>query len=194
MPGLNAQNDHKSPVVCEQDCLTLLARDPHWLYVYWEISDDRRKLLLDEFGMDFMERSIPVLKITNITKNDYFYVRINEFSNSWYLNVPDSNSIYVVEIGRKISDNFFISILNSNSTITPNDSLSYDTTACFVNYTDLRDGKLSLEDAKKYDFKEFTYKVPNLNTTGSQEFSKFSNTESKFGESSSTFQLSQWKG
>lgn len=176
MPELYPQNEINMPAKCGQDRLTLLVKDPHWLYVYWEISETRKNLMLQDFGMDLLERSIPVLKVINISKNECFYVRINEFSNSWYLNVPDSNCLYMVEIGRRISENFFISILNSNSIVTPGESLSYDTSACFVNYIDLREGRLDIGNMKKY------------------EFLKPANEERHFGESSAQFYTDHMKG
>lgn len=150
MPELYQQIVSDLPEKHEQDCITLLARDPHCIYVYWEISESNKNMLLNEFGSEFMNKSVPVLKITNISKNESFYVRINDFANYWYINVTESNSIYVVEIGRRISDNFFISILNSNSIVTPGESASSDSTAYFINYNDLKQGRLNQGIIKKY--------------------------------------------
>lgn len=127
---------------CEDNSITLLARDPNWLYVYWELSDSNIKTFIQEFGEELWEKSIPVLKVTNISKNDIFYIRINGFSNNWYINVPDSNCLYMVEIGRKISEHFFISLSNSNCIVTPADFVSPNTTAYFANYTDIKNGIL----------------------------------------------------
>lgn len=132
-------------------CITLLARDPNWLYVYWDIPEEKNTAFSAELGEDLWKRSIPALKVTNITRNESFFIRINEFSDNWYINVQYSNNLYMVEIGRKISDNFFISISNSNSIVTPGNYVSPDTTACFVNYMDLKSGRVEIQTGKIYD-------------------------------------------
>lgn len=132
------------PEKCGQNYITLLVRDPHWLYVYWDISEDKKKMFLSEFGSELIDKSVPVLKVTNISKNESFYVRINNFSNNWYVNVDDPNCIYVVEIGLRIAENFFISMLDSNSIITPGETVSSETNRFFINYNDLRQGRLEM--------------------------------------------------
>ena len=70
--------------------ITLLARDPHWLYAYWEISETKKNSFMSELGNDIWEKSIPFLKITNISKNISNFIRVNDFSNNWFINVEDS--------------------------------------------------------------------------------------------------------
>lgn len=124
--------------------ITLLARDPHWLFAYWEISHTKRNTFFEEFGQTVWEKSVPVLKVTNVSSNSSFYVRINEYSDNWYINVPDTNSLYVVEIGRKVSDEFFIHLASSNYIETPTDKCSLNDSACFIDYRSLQSGTLDL--------------------------------------------------
>lgn len=135
----------------EGSLITLLSRDPNWLYVYWDISEEKNRAFLAELGEDLWKRSLPALKVTNIIKNESFFVRINEFSDSWYINVTDSNQIYVVEIGRKISENYFIGLSSSNSISTPSSYVSSNTTACFASYTDVKSGRFEIGAVKAYD-------------------------------------------
>ncbi|OGO81020.1 MAG: hypothetical protein A2Y21_07695 [Clostridiales bacterium GWC2_40_7] len=187
MPELNQQIASDLPLEYEQDCINLLVRDPHWVYVYWDISKSRKDLLVREFGNEFMSKSVPVLKITNISKNQSFFVRINEFSTDWYVNVADTNCIYVAEIGRKVTDNFFISILNSNSVLTPGDSVSNDSFAYFVDYNHLKQGRLDLgkirllgSQIQNQSFAGY-FGISSLELTGNSE------NERHFGESSAQF-------
>ena len=127
------------------DCIiTLLARDPNWLYVYWDISEEKSRAFMSELGEELWGRSVPSLKVTNITKNESFFVRINEFSDNWYINVQDPNNMYVVEIGRKISEHLFIGFLSSNSAVTPGNRAMPATSVCFANYTEVRNGKFEI--------------------------------------------------
>jgi len=120
--------------------ITLLARDPYWLYAYWELSPESKDAFIRDFGLELWEKSVPALKVTNISKNESFFVRINDFSDSWYINVNDPNCLYVAELGRKVSERFFISIANSNYVSTPGCSVSSNTAAYFINYNDLKNG------------------------------------------------------
>lgn len=119
-----------------EDRIVLLARDPNCLYAYWEITSDKIDSFKKDFGEALYSKSIPVLKVNNISKNESYYIRINDFSGSWYINVPEDNNIYIVEIGRKISENFFVSFAASNSVMTPGSNMSSNTGACFVNVND----------------------------------------------------------
>lgn len=165
-----------------RDRMVLMARDPHWLYAYWEISENTKNMLSNDFGKDFLEKSVPVLKITNITRNQSFYVRINDFSDNWYVNVPHSNSIYVAEIGRRISENFFVSILDSNSVITQNDGVSSDTTAYFADYMDIRNGKPDAITQRIYVHQVIKQTEP-FSGTSSLEFAEYAD-EAASGRSS----------
>lgn len=136
-------------------CITILARDPNWLYVYWDVPEEKNRAFMAELGEELWKRSIPALKVSNVTKNESFFVRINEFSDNWYVNVQDSNNLYMVEIGRKISENCFVAMSSSNSIVTPVNYVSPDTTACFANYEDVKSGKVQIQLGKAYG--SFTY-------------------------------------
>jgi hypothetical protein len=120
------------PLSYGDDKISLFARDPYWLYAYWEITKEKSDAFIREFGTGIWEKSIPVLKVTNVAKEDSFYIRINEFSDSWYINVPEPGSLYTVEIGRRVSDRFFISMAGSNHAVTPRDHMSTNRTTQFV--------------------------------------------------------------
>ena len=175
------------PVKYEQDRISLLVRDPHWLYVYWEISELRKDLLIKELGSEFISRSVPVLRITNVSNNESFFVRINEFSTNWYVNVADANSVYIAELGRKISDSFFVSLLSSNSVVTPGDSVSSSSAAYFVNYTHVREGILDMGMIKKFDRPPHSESLAEYFGISSLELTGHSESKSFLGESSAQF-------
>lgn len=131
--------------------IVLLARDPHWLYAYWELSEENKKKFYEDFGHELWEKSLPVLKVTNVSKNERFYIRINDFSDNWYINVSDSDSLYVAEIGRMVSGQFFINLASSNYTVTPGENVSMNTSAYFINYKDTKNGTLDPKSGKIYE-------------------------------------------
>lgn len=110
----------------------ILAQTPNTLFVYWDISDEDRKEYTSKYGEDFFNNSKPVLKIYNKTNNTQYEIDINDFANSWYLNVLDSNCEYQIELGRrpinKISqlENNYLFVTSSNEIETPNDRILFD--------------------------------------------------------------------
>lgn len=136
------------PLGYNDNRITLLARDPHWLFAYWEVSEDRKNSFFQQFGETLWKNSVPVLRVTNVNNNSSFYIKVNDYANNWYINVPDANCLYVAEIGRRVSEEFFISLASSNSTSTPGNSISANTTVNFVNYNELKGSTSSPSEEK----------------------------------------------
>ena len=151
MSEAHALSPYELPSSYGDNKITLLARDPHCLYAYWEISTTKRDTFFDELGPTVWEKSVPVLKVTNVSHNSSFFVRINDFSDNWYIQVPDSNNLYVVEIGRKVADEFFIHLASSNYAVTPTNKSSGDTSAYFIDYRSLQKGTLNLASRTIYE-------------------------------------------
>ena len=84
-----------------QTTVKLLFQTPKKLFVYWEISEADKLKYLKEQGKDFFAKTSPFLIVKNKTKNYSFEVEVNDFANSWYFDVPDSNCEYEVELIRK---------------------------------------------------------------------------------------------
>ena len=89
------------PYRYNQTIVTILAQTPKNLFVYWDISDIDRKNLENQFGNHFFEITKPVLIVHNDTMNYSFEIDIDDFANSWYIPVNDSNCDYRIELGRR---------------------------------------------------------------------------------------------
>ena len=98
---VNVVEYYDLPYRYNQTVVKLLAQTPTTLFVYWDISDTDKNNLLEQYGYDFFEKTRPILIIHNDTMNYSFEVEINDFANSWYLHVNDSNCNYRIELGRK---------------------------------------------------------------------------------------------
>ncbi|MGN1310843.1 MAG: DUF4912 domain-containing protein [Clostridia bacterium] len=107
--------------------VNLLFQTPKKLFVYWEISEDDRQKFLEENGKDFFEKSIPYLIVKNETKNYSFEIEINDFANSWYFDIPDSDCKYSVELIRKVKENnFSVPITSSKQLEVPNNHILFE--------------------------------------------------------------------
>lgn len=89
------------PNTYNQTTVKLLFQTPKKLFVYWEISETDKQKYFNENGNDFFEKTTPYLVVENKTKNYSFEFEINDFANSWYFDVPDSNCEYNVSLIRK---------------------------------------------------------------------------------------------
>jgi hypothetical protein len=153
--------------------IVLLARDPHWLYAYWEISEAKKNSFKNEFGEGLWDRSVPVIKIINVSKNTSTTIRVNDFSDSWFINVDDSNALYVAELGRVVANQFFINLACSNYISTPSNSISSNTGAYFIDYKDLRNGRLDLESGQIYETYEIqTNSITRLGISSAELFKR----------------------
>ena len=99
--SLNSVEYYDLPYRYNQTIVKLLAQTPTTLFVYWDISDFDRENLKKNYGYDFFEKTRPILIVHNDTMNYSFEVEINDFANSWYLHVNDSNCDYRIELGRR---------------------------------------------------------------------------------------------
>ena len=135
------------PYRYNQTIIRILYQTPTTLFVYWDISDADRESYKEQFGENFFEISKPVLIIHNKTKDYYFEVEIDDFANSWYLHVNDSDCVYEIELGRRakfekqvddLIPNNYLYIASSNDLETPNDHILLDTIKNFVSFKDTK--------------------------------------------------------
>ena len=117
------------PDVYDDTRVVLLARDPDWLYCYWEISQsDRDKLDLGNYLND----KRLVLRFYKMVKTGFvhcFDIPVPDYAKDWYVHVPSVDEIWCVEIGiLNLSNNTYMGIVRSNAMSTPRNTISDDTT------------------------------------------------------------------
>ncbi|MCS7231547.1 MAG: DUF4912 domain-containing protein [Elusimicrobiota bacterium] len=105
--------------------IVLLPRDPWWCFAYWEISEKVLSEIKNLYGENFI-LSIRVYDVTNVNNfdgknaNKFFDIDINNLQvNNWYINLPEVNRSWCVDLGVKIYDGRFITISRSNIVIMP---------------------------------------------------------------------------
>jgi uncharacterized protein len=105
--------------------IVLLVRDPHWTYAYWEITEGKYKEVRDILGSAFND-SKEILRGYDTTSKPWksFDVTVSYGARSWYVNVPESNRTYIVDVGFLSPDGRFIAMARSNAVTTPRDAMS----------------------------------------------------------------------
>ena len=116
------------PYRYNQTIVKILAQTPTTLFVYWDISDEDRNNLINQYGEHFFYETRPVLVLHNTTKNYTFEIEINDFANSWYIRTQEPNCDYIIELGRRFNrvSNEYIYINSSNDIISPNDHILFE--------------------------------------------------------------------
>ena len=181
------------PYRYNQTLVKILAQTPNTLFIYWDISDEDRKNLEETYGSDFFYNTKPVLIIHNETKNYSFEVEINDFANSWYLHISDTDCQYTIELGRRFfkldntnndnakntyQHNNYIYISSSNKLVTPNDRVLLNFTEK-IQYKNIKNGTYFTKEIKNipfinsYDFYKEIYSEETLNTLPNNPSSNF---------------------
>lgn len=121
------------PEQYQRDRLVLLARDPYWLYAYWEITAARQEEFAATYGSTAWQRSRPVLRVYDVTgigcfdgsnARSFTDIEIADYTSNWYINVGLPEHDYCVELGRLLPDGRFVMLLRSNIVTTPRAAVS----------------------------------------------------------------------
>ena len=146
----------------------ILYQTPKRIFVYWDVSDQDRQRYINAFGEDFFERTYPVLLVHNEELNYTFEVTINDFANSWYLDINDPKTKYVVQLGRKFKEikkeqinyqvveeekinlqNDFIYIADSNKLEIPNDRILFEKVPKKIMFRNVKTGEIVEKETKQ---------------------------------------------
>jgi len=115
------------PASYHEETLFLVARDPHWLFSYWDFDRVRYSALGHRDGASRF-----FLKIRTVRDGEETVVEINPEARNWYIPVNKPDTAYIAEIGYYTSDGTWVTILRSGIAQTPPDALSEEAQAQFA--------------------------------------------------------------
>jgi hypothetical protein len=121
------------PSTYNDNRLVLLARDPYWLYAYWDFSVEQISATLTRLGA---QDTRPILRVFDVTYIDFdgtnawsgVDIEITPFATNWYIPVPQPDAAYCVEVGYRAPDGRFAALGRSNVVTTPRAEVSPSTT------------------------------------------------------------------
>ena len=140
------------PYRYNETLVKILYQTPTILFVYWDISDYDKENFIKQYGENFFNNTRPILKIYNLTKKYDFEVEINDFANSWYINVNDADCEYKVELIRrtiKFEENLntdYIYVSASNNIEFPNDRILLDQLPDKINFKNVKTNEITTRD------------------------------------------------
>ncbi|HNY10022.1 MAG TPA: DUF4912 domain-containing protein [Candidatus Wallbacteria bacterium] len=111
-----------------KDRLTVLVRDPEWIYAFWDVSDKKVDEVKGIVGSKDFENSKRVLRLHNVDENGKpvegpLDIELTKTASSWYINVKPNFS-YSVEYGYKTPAGKFVSVVKSNPVDAPSHKIS----------------------------------------------------------------------
>lgn len=108
------------------DTLFLVARDPHWLFCYWDVDWSRYPAAMMREGVCKF-----FIKLTSPGLAERF-LEISPDAPNWYIPVERASADYVAEIGFFDTRGDWKKIVTSAEARTPSDALSEEETAAFA--------------------------------------------------------------
>lgn len=121
-PAQTCEEEYHLPQRYGRDRLVLMARDPDWIYAYWEVTHEKYQEMyrkhVAEWGL-----SAPVIRLYDVTRSsgqpDKLDVFINDHADNWYIEVGRPNHRFVAELGRLFPGAGFVPFIRSNEVTMP---------------------------------------------------------------------------
>ena len=155
------------PYRYNETTVKILAQTPKKLFVYWDISDNDRQKYVETFGNEFFNKTYPVLLVYNEDKKYVKEVEINDFANSWYIDIDDPKTKYTIQLGRKLRDysivnmqkvqehniilkSDYLPFADSNTLEAPNDHILLESLPQFIIFRNVKTGEEVAKDLRKF--------------------------------------------
>lgn len=103
-----------------------LARDPEWLFAYWEILPEDIETAQKTLGDEAFRESIRILRLVDLSDEEgrRYDTQINLYANNWYLKVPHAGRTYAVELGHLAPDGRYYCLASSQPVEIPRGMVS----------------------------------------------------------------------
>lgn len=122
------QTEGDLPESYETGELLLTARDPHWLYTHWDLSDDQQRRC-NAFSRD--GHLVVRIYIEAPGGKPVAEVHVHPESRHWFIHVGQANTRYVAELGYYSAADKWKVVSTSSGTLTPPDAVAAETSAEF---------------------------------------------------------------
>lgn len=117
-----------------KDKIVLQVRDPWWLHAYWEVVPQNMARLKERLGETFFSAKT-VLRVYDVSSvifdgtnaHRFLDIEINADANSWYIDTGGPGRSWCVDLGLRLPNNQFITIVRSNIVTSPLEGPSWIT-------------------------------------------------------------------
>jgi hypothetical protein len=109
--------------------LFITARDPHWVYATWDLTNAQLK----EYNAQAADGHLQLRVFKNeISGEPLSQIHVHPESRNWFVPVPEAGAKYLAELGYTNSSGNWVSISKSSATFTPPDAMAEDTSVRFT--------------------------------------------------------------
>jgi hypothetical protein len=114
------------------DRVYFLLKDPHWTFLWWELSPETvRRVVEEEMGGDASQAQL-WLRIHDVTdilfngenSHSYFDVEVRGVTDHWYLHLAAAGRVYCAEVGFKTAGQRFHPAARSKPVFLPREGPS----------------------------------------------------------------------
>lgn len=117
-----------------KDKIVLQVRDPWWLHTYWEVVPQSMERLKERLGEAFFSVKT-VLRVYDVSSvifdgtnaHRFLDIEINGDADSWYIDTGGPGRSWCADLGLRLPNGQFITIVRSNTVTTPLDGPSWFT-------------------------------------------------------------------
>ena len=126
------RKEFKFPQGYGDNKIVLLARDPWWVFTYWEIQKSREEEIVSKMEKAHERPAKSILRTYDVTdvsfngKNahSFFDIELKGLASTWYINVNSPDRSWVVDIGILSDKGTFYLLARSNVVKTPRFGMS----------------------------------------------------------------------
>lgn len=127
-PVEKLKTEGELPASYETGTVLLAARDPHWLYAHWDLSDDQQRHY-NGFSRD--GHLVLRIYLEAVEGKPAAEIHLHPESRHWFVHVERANTRYVAQLGYYSAAERWTPVSTSAATLTPPDAVSADTSAEF---------------------------------------------------------------
>lgn len=111
------------PVQYALDRVVPLVRDPHWIFVYWDLGGGRLERLRFKYSNEVVDQARWVLRVESVRQHQVRDVDVDVRARQWYLKVASGEHFRIV-LGFFPPEGDFEPVCKSGEVVTPKDEVS----------------------------------------------------------------------
>ncbi|MBI3794682.1 MAG: DUF4912 domain-containing protein [Nitrospinae bacterium] len=115
----------------EDNRIMLFVCDPFWVFTSWDLHPNKptetardNKINLAHFHKALRVYDVTDINFNGLNAHKHFDLDVNDVKGTWYINVPEDDRMYVVEVGLKNALGEFYVMARSNVVGTPRNGVS----------------------------------------------------------------------
>ena len=128
-PAEQLETEGELPEAYGTQKLLLTARDPHWLYAHWDLTREQQRA----HGAQSADGHL-ILRVHQgeVSARPVAEVQVRPEARHWFVHVERAGTSYLAELGFRTATGQWTPISSSDSTLTPPEARSQDTSAEFA--------------------------------------------------------------